>query len=355
MSGIAVVIATTQGPVEVAAISAEHPDVNSVACMAGSDNELPISAAYNGFVRLPTGLVQRYFEHSAFLLELSGSIDTGESWKLGAFVAHALHYNGRLARGTADADRVVWVTGDIRRDLGVPAVGYVEDKLRRSQALFRELAVRGVPVNVLMPAENAAGFDGSRLAELGIGPDSVVAVNTANDALAALGLPAVVARNGIGRVHRRGAARRRWMVAAAGAVLILAGAAGGIVWYLTFGNASADLPLSVADVKLRDVLYGRTIHGTSTISKRPFVMNLLDGGVATIEMPADAIRPPFKDHGSWWVWSGKNRICYQFTRFSQGKMRCPFISVEDGTITARRGDGTPMNWDFRRTAAAVAR
>ena len=90
MSRVRVVIATTSGPVEVRRITPEHSDVDSAVCIEHTDSELPISAAYNSFVRPPTGIIQRHFEHDSYLLELSDRIDVGDSWKLGVFAAHAM-------------------------------------------------------------------------------------------------------------------------------------------------------------------------------------------------------------------------------------------------------------------------
>ena len=66
MSRVRVVIATTSGPVEVRRITPEHTDVDSAVCIENTDSELPISAAYNSFVRPPTVILQRYFEHDSY-------------------------------------------------------------------------------------------------------------------------------------------------------------------------------------------------------------------------------------------------------------------------------------------------
>src|ERR1700742_3286956 len=100
-----VLIATTNGPVEVQLLTEEDPVIGrSVACIGGTTQTADIARAYHPFVARPTGLIEGRFGHSCFRLDLSGRIDAGSSWQLGVLAAHALLANGRLAQENDDAD-----------------------------------------------------------------------------------------------------------------------------------------------------------------------------------------------------------------------------------------------------------
>ncbi|HJP53297.1 MAG TPA: hypothetical protein QF556_01070, partial [Rhodospirillales bacterium] len=90
MNAVRVYIATTQGPSEVQRIAEEDPKVRSVVCLDGTSEALPISAAYDAFVRKPTGVIEKNFGHSVYRLDVSERISDGKSWQLGFFAAHAL-------------------------------------------------------------------------------------------------------------------------------------------------------------------------------------------------------------------------------------------------------------------------
>ena len=87
---IRVVVATTEGPSTVLRVTAEDPAVRSVVCLGRSATALPISRAYDAFVRAPTGIVERAVGHRAFRLDVSAPIDDGDSWQLGLYLAHRL-------------------------------------------------------------------------------------------------------------------------------------------------------------------------------------------------------------------------------------------------------------------------
>ena len=59
-------IATTEGPVEITAISEETPGLPSVLCLTDTFQALPISKAYDEFVKAPTGIVEKLTGKSAF-------------------------------------------------------------------------------------------------------------------------------------------------------------------------------------------------------------------------------------------------------------------------------------------------
>ena len=134
MSPVRVAVLTTTGPAEVERITEEDPELSSVVCLGGKAVSLPVSRAYDAFVREPTGVVQRHFGHPAYRIDVSAPIDEGYSWQLGLLAAHALAAAGRLAGKGDAADRVIWATGEVDRDLNVLPVDHVARKLDRAAA-----------------------------------------------------------------------------------------------------------------------------------------------------------------------------------------------------------------------------
>ncbi len=149
---VRVFILTTEGPVEVQRITAEDPGVQSVICLDGKAVSLPVSPAYEAFVRSPTGVIEANFGHSAYRLDVSERISEGLSWQLGVFLAHALYRLDRLACGTGEI--AVLTTGEVDRDLNVLAVEDVPEKLLKAEALISELARSGTDTRILLPREN---------------------------------------------------------------------------------------------------------------------------------------------------------------------------------------------------------
>ena len=125
-----VYIATTTTPVAIQRITEEDPEVNSVICLAGKAISLPISGAYDAFVRNPTGVIQRNFGHSAYRIDVSGKIEDGYSWQLGVFVAHALKRAARLVPPEGNAETVIIATGEVDRDLNLHPVDGVLEKIK---------------------------------------------------------------------------------------------------------------------------------------------------------------------------------------------------------------------------------
>ena len=136
MTPTRVLIATTQGPVEVQRITEEDPEVNSVVCLGGKAVALPISSAYDSFVRDPTGVIQKYFGHSAYRVDVAAAVDDGFSWQLGVFAAHAFAQDGNLVSGGSEPGRTIFTTGEVDRDLNILPVDHVPEKLKKlAQAL----------------------------------------------------------------------------------------------------------------------------------------------------------------------------------------------------------------------------
>lgn len=149
-----VFVATTEGPSEIQHIIEEDPEVRSVICLNGTSEALPVSRDYESFVRKPTGVVERLFDHPSYRVDVSRRISNGQSWQLGMLVAHALHAEGRLATKDETANEVYWVTGEVRHSLDVMPIDHIRDKLRQSETLFDGLARLQTKLTILVPANN---------------------------------------------------------------------------------------------------------------------------------------------------------------------------------------------------------
>jgi hypothetical protein len=161
-----VLIATTRGPSTVQRITPEDAEVSSVVCLDGKAMSLPISPAYEHFVRHPTGVIERHFGHPSFRLDVEQPIDDGTSWQLGVFIAHALDSAKALAGRGESCDRLIWCTGEVDHDLAVRPVEHVAEKIERSEAVLRAAVAEGTPVLVLLPRGNASEAAPRWLAEL---------------------------------------------------------------------------------------------------------------------------------------------------------------------------------------------
>lgn len=163
MSGrLRVVVATTDGPSAVRRITPEDPALRSVVCLDGTPTALPISGAYDAFVRRPTGVVERDVGHPVFRVDVDRPIDVGTSWQLGLYIAHRLKAADRLAEDSQPADGIVWASGTVDADLNVGPVERVAEKARRSAPLF----ACDLPVLIVCPRDNAGDLPdrGDRLA-----------------------------------------------------------------------------------------------------------------------------------------------------------------------------------------------
>ncbi|SCA56812.1 hypothetical protein MTBPR1_30182 [Candidatus Terasakiella magnetica] len=148
---IRVYIATTEGPVEVQRITREDPDVRSVVCENGTAKALPISRAYDSFVKEPTGVIQRSYDHPSYRMDLSAPITDGNSWQLGAFAAHALFAEDLLAKPEETVENAIWLTGELDRDLNVRPVNHIKEKLLASQEIFEKLRADNVRLFCFIP------------------------------------------------------------------------------------------------------------------------------------------------------------------------------------------------------------
>ncbi len=158
MSRVTVYILTTEGPVEIQRITEEDPGISSVMCLDGLAQVLPISAAYDAFVRRPVGVIERMTGHGAYRMDVAARIDEGRSWQLAAFVAHA-------AQMEADGDGItVFATGEVDSALAVRPVERVPAKLEvlarylEGAGLNTEKAVILVPGNETGEPTHVAGI-----------------------------------------------------------------------------------------------------------------------------------------------------------------------------------------------------
>lgn len=153
-TSLGVFIATTNGPVGIQRITEEDPDIDSVVCLAGKAMPLPISNAYQDFVRQPSGVIQREFGHGSYRVDLSATIEDGYSWQLGLYLAHAAAAAQSLESSDNAQNTVIFATGEVNIDLNVLAVDHVPAKLTRLKAPAQALAAAGAHVVIIVPQEN---------------------------------------------------------------------------------------------------------------------------------------------------------------------------------------------------------
>ena len=133
-----VLIATTEGPVAVQKITAEDPDVPSVACLDGTTTVLGISDDYARFVNKGTGLVAALTGHAAYRMDLDGRVDGGRSWQLPVLLAHLLAAEDKLAAPDERATLTILATGEVARDQRVRSVGGMDEKIKQAGPLLVE-------------------------------------------------------------------------------------------------------------------------------------------------------------------------------------------------------------------------
>ena len=163
-----VLIATTNGPVEVLLLTEEDAAIGRcVACIGGTTETADIAAAYHAFVVRPTGVIESRFGHSCYRLDVSARIDAGSSWQLGVLAAHGLLAAGRLAQENNVAEAVLWATGSVRPvDLTVGAVSHVPEKITNSLDRLKQDRTAGRRVLLTLPAANDAELPPTLASEL---------------------------------------------------------------------------------------------------------------------------------------------------------------------------------------------
>jgi hypothetical protein len=121
---VTVFILTTKGPVRIQRISEEELGVQSVICLDGRAQALPISSRYDAFVRNPTGIIERATGHGAYRMDVDRMIDDGDSWQLGVYLAH-------LSENNTDQNIYVFATGEVDRELRVRPVSNISENLSK--------------------------------------------------------------------------------------------------------------------------------------------------------------------------------------------------------------------------------
>ncbi|HUN41601.1 MAG TPA: hypothetical protein VMU81_15045 [Acetobacteraceae bacterium] len=157
---VRVSIATTAGPIAVERIAPIGLRKSRVYTWAAREPLPTMSASYDEFVRKRIARIPALDRGSTFRIDLSGEIDTGESWQLPVFTAHALQSAQRLA-GKDEEDAAatfLFATGTIDFEMAAGEVGYVEDKLRLlvQDSRLRRAAESGRRVIVAVPEANSA-------------------------------------------------------------------------------------------------------------------------------------------------------------------------------------------------------
>lgn len=144
-------IATTEGSVEITAISEETPGLPSVLCLSDSFQALPLSKAYHEFVRAPTGIIEKLTGKGAFRTDISAPIAQGQSWHLGMCIAH-LSWGSRPQNRSFDH---IWATGAINPALEIVPVRHIAEKWARSGELITHARLAGEKIDVFLHPENA--------------------------------------------------------------------------------------------------------------------------------------------------------------------------------------------------------
>jgi len=205
LSGVTVHILTTTGPATIQRIREEDSNVASVICLDGRAEALPVSPAYDAFVRKPIGIVEKLTGHDAYRMDISARVDEGRSWQLAAYIAHVA-----LLKATAP-DLHIFATGEVDDALSVRAVAHIAEKL---QALSIFLETNDIPRDqavIFIPAAN----ENILLNHDGI---TVHAVTAVSDALQVIGPDDVIqpseklSRNNEIQTSGRGVGWAKWAV-----------------------------------------------------------------------------------------------------------------------------------------------
>lgn len=161
MNSFTVLIPTTQNIVGFSDITVEDKNVSPIVCVDNSLTPLPISADYYNFIKSPSGVVEKFTKISSYRLDLTSSIDTGESWQLGFWVAHLIHHFGTLNFSKTDqlipknSNNILWCSGVLNANLDLSDVKHIETKLLNSKQTFDEAIKQKKIINLCVSIENA--------------------------------------------------------------------------------------------------------------------------------------------------------------------------------------------------------
>ena len=156
-----VFIPTTQHPVEIISLTEEHSDIQSVICITNTFNALPVSTAYHGFVRRPTGIIQKLTGIPSFRADVSGIIDQGDSWQLSMLIAHRLHHHDQFRKAHDAAGHMahIWASGQVDINQNVTPIQHIREKFQASQSLFDDIRSRGDQLHIVLHPDNWAELE----------------------------------------------------------------------------------------------------------------------------------------------------------------------------------------------------
>lgn len=157
MNKFCIVIPTTDIPVELVSITQEAPNINSVLCLKNSFQALPISAAYDAFIRRPTGIIQKLFGDKSYRTDLSAPITQGQSWQLGVAIGHLAHHYDQLTvldAANPNHDILIFTTGRVLPNLDIARVDHIEKKTHLSENMLINYQQQGGKVFVIMHPDN---------------------------------------------------------------------------------------------------------------------------------------------------------------------------------------------------------
>lgn len=317
MTRVRVHIVTTEGPARVQRLSVEAGLADaelSAVCLNGTTTRLPITGAYTYFVR---DHVRRLSGFSAYRLDLNRRVDGGSSWMLGAWIAHLLLAEGRLAMSDDPAEIAVFASGEVAfstdadRRVEVRAVSHISEKVSLLADTAAAETAAGRRVLVVVPHENS-GEARAAFARLPPPLRNRIQLHSVAEAEEVHGLLAV--KNiGASTVARRG--RRRWtrVSALAACVVIVAAVAGFLHWQSTEKEWRAlwqegrylDLRRSLDEFFLP--VMARQFRGTlkASVTPSPLVLSVTalrpadggscaglrfrEGGMASVEVPQSGL------------------------------------------------------------------
>ncbi len=147
-----------------------------------------------------------------------------------------------------------------------------------------------------------------------------------------------------------------WTKPAVVALILLLFIGGGFVFrqqYLVVPVTLSTLPEnfstdSMIAEDIEKLMPGFTIQGISTKTGNPFNIQILAKGVAELQMgrSGELAGTTQRETGKWWA--ENYHFCMQFTRFGQGRKRCPRIVREGEKLYVTRTNGDPIPWTLDR-------
>jgi hypothetical protein len=137
VTAFAIFALTTAGPVQIQRISRERAPLSMMVLGRGSER-LAVSDRYDDFVYPGGGPVEKFlgpFPEGGFRLEVSAPIDSGDSWQLAAFMAHAVVAAGShsLCRDVEEAEAILCLTGTVDFDGLIGGVGHIAEKMQAAR------------------------------------------------------------------------------------------------------------------------------------------------------------------------------------------------------------------------------